>query len=102
MMMAVATSETFDRAWAGGYARAVSEPSPTPVVVHAGQLVRLRESGRNEHWLHDWLVGDLTRLGLGELKLVGQEQTQAGGGNLDILAGRGRHLLQRRGPARRG
>jgi hypothetical protein len=60
-----------------------------PAVVHAGQLVQLREFGRNEHWLQDWLVGDLTRLGLGELKLVEQEQTQAGGGNLDILAAAG-------------
>ena len=58
-------------------------------MVHAGQLVRLRESGRNEYWLQDWLVADLTRLGLGELKLVEQEQTQAGGGNLDILAAAG-------------
>jgi hypothetical protein len=54
--------------------------------IHAGHLVTLRELGLNEHWLQDWLVKDLARVGLGSLVLVEQEQTQAGGGNLDILA----------------
>lgn len=54
--------------------------------VHSGQLVSLRELGLNEHWLQDWLVKDLTRLGLGPLSILHQEQTQAGGGSLDILA----------------
>src|SRR4051794_18468394 len=57
--------------------------------VHAGQLVTLGELGRNEHWLQDWLVADLRRLGLGPLSLVEQEQTQSGGGSLDILAATG-------------
>lgn len=56
------------------------------VPVQAGRLVRLKDIGRNEFWLQDWLCADLSRLGLGPLKLVEQEQTQAGGGNLDILA----------------
>lgn len=54
--------------------------------MHSGQLVGLRDLGLNEHWLQDWLVDDLTRLGLGALTLVEQEQTQFGGGQLDILA----------------
>jgi hypothetical protein len=59
------------------------------VPIQAGRLVRLRDVGRNEYWLQDWLCADLARLGLGPLKLVEQEQTQAGGGNLDILAAAG-------------
>jgi len=59
------------------------------VPVRAGELVRLKDVGRNEFWLQDWLCADLTRLGLGSLALVEQEQTQVGGGNLDILAAAG-------------
>ncbi|GAA2501974.1 hypothetical protein GCM10009858_45150 [Terrabacter carboxydivorans] len=59
------------------------------VPVQAGRLVRLKDVGRNEFWLQDWLAADLARLGLGPLALVEQEQTQVGGGNLDILAAAG-------------
>ncbi|QOW00160.1 hypothetical protein RCF27_07085 [Rhodococcus pyridinivorans] len=54
--------------------------------IHSGQLTYLNSLGRNEHWLQDWLAEDLTRLGLGNLTTVEQEQTQAGGGSLDLLA----------------
>jgi len=67
--------------------RQLQRPPVTPV--HWGQLVGLRDLGLNEHWLQDWLVEDLTRLGLGPLSLVEQEQTQATGGQLDILAAAG-------------
>lgn len=68
----------------------VTVPLPSAIPpMHAGQLVTLRELGLKEHWLQDWLVNDLTRLGLGALTLVEQEQTQLGGGNLDILASAG-------------
>ncbi|MDI9940327.1 hypothetical protein QM806_33680 [Rhodococcus sp. IEGM 1351] len=56
------------------------------VRIHSGQLVLLNSIGRNEHWLQDWLAEDMSRLGLGSLKIVEQEQTQAGGGSLDLLA----------------
>ncbi|WP_315773599.1 hypothetical protein [Rhodococcoides kroppenstedtii] len=62
----------------------MSEPYKVPV--HSGSLVTLDKVGRDEHWLQDWLAEDLTRLGLGELRTVEQEQTQAGGGSLDLLA----------------
>lgn len=42
--------------------------------------------GRSEYWLQDWIAQDLSRLGLGSLKLLHQEQTQSGGGHLDLLA----------------
>ncbi|MDI2125087.1 hypothetical protein [Yinghuangia seranimata] len=48
--------------------------------------MRLRDLDLNEHWLQDWLAADPRRLGLGDVKLVEQEQTQSGGGSLDILA----------------
>lgn len=54
--------------------------------VHLGNLVLLRDIGLDEHWLQDWLVGDPRRLGLGDLKIVDQEQIHSGGGVLDILA----------------
>ena len=46
--------------------------------VHLGRLVTLRELGLGEHWLQDWLVTDPSRLGLGTLKVVDQEQMQSG------------------------
>jgi hypothetical protein len=54
--------------------------------VHLGSLVQLKAIGLGEHWLQDWLVTDPRRLGLGEVKIIDQEQTQVGGGVLDILA----------------
>ena len=51
-----------------------------------GQQALLNTFGSNEHWLQDWIANDLSRLGLGPLTLVHQEQTQSGGGNLDLLA----------------
>lgn len=64
-------------------------PPRAPIRIQAGQLVRLKDVGRDEHWLQDWLSEDLSRLGLGSLRLIEQEQPQAGGGNLDILASTG-------------
>jgi hypothetical protein len=54
--------------------------------VHLGRLTTLRDLKLNEHWLQDWLVEDPSRLGLGALKIVDQEQIHTGGGVLDILA----------------
>lgn len=59
------------------------------IAVTPGTLVNLREINRNEHWLQDWLCADLERLGLGQLRLVEQEQNQVSGGQLDILAASG-------------
>lgn len=71
----------------------VGDPPPNPGFAGAhvcpGTLVTLRDLGLSEHWLQDWLSADLGRLGLGPLSLVEQEQTQAGGGALDILATNG-------------
>ncbi len=58
----------------------------SPITIGPGQQVLLSAFGRNEYWLQDWLAHDLSRLGLGPLTLVHQEQTQSGGGNLDLLA----------------
>ena len=54
-----------------------------------GTLVKLRDLGLRELWLQDWISADLGRLGLGPLSLIEQEQTQSGGGSLDILASNG-------------
>jgi hypothetical protein len=54
--------------------------------VHAGQPARLRDLGYDEIWLQNWLAGDPTRLGLGEVTILAQELTQTRGGSLDILA----------------
>ncbi len=47
----------------------------------------LRALGKNERWLHDWLIDDPTRLGLGPIAIKAHELIQAanGGGRLDIL-----------------
>lgn len=60
-----------------------------PIAVKPGTLVNLRQLNRNEHWLQDWLCADLERLGLGQLRLIEQEQNQVSGGQLDILAASG-------------
>jgi hypothetical protein len=64
----------------------VTLDASTQPEVHLGRLVTLKEIGLGEHWLQDWLVKDPSRLGLGTLEVVDQEQMQSGGGVLDILA----------------
>jgi len=54
--------------------------------VHAGQPARLRDLGYDEIWLQNWLVGEPTRLGLGEVTVLAQELAHPRGGSLDILA----------------
>lgn len=53
--------------------------------IHPGRPTRLRELGYDEIWLQNWLVADPSRLGLGDVTVVAQEQGSPGGGNLDIL-----------------
>lgn len=57
--------------------------------MRAGQPAKLRELGYDEIWLQNWLAGDPTRLGLGEVRIVAQELTAPRGGSLDILAADG-------------
>jgi hypothetical protein len=47
---------------------------------------RNRGLGYDERRLQDWLAADPSRLGLGEVSVVDQEQGQAAGGLLDLLA----------------
>ena len=54
-----------------------------------GRGVRLAELGRNETWLQDWLAEDPRRLGLGDLRTVGQELGYRGAGRLDLLMASG-------------
>lgn len=51
----------------------------------------LRAIGKDEAWLHSWIVEKPRRLGLGDLEIKKAELTQYrnGGGRLDILAYRG-------------
>lgn len=52
----------------------------------AGSPGTIRGLGYDEHWLQDWLAADPSRLGLGDVAILDQEQTQTGGGLLDLLA----------------
>ena len=52
----------------------------------AGRPTTLRALGYDEQWLQDWLVSDPSRLGLGEVTIIDQEQGQVSGGLLDLLA----------------
>ena len=56
----------------------------TPLL--AGSLTSLRALGYDERWLQDWLAQAPGTLGLGEIKIIDQEQGQSGGGSLDLLA----------------
>jgi hypothetical protein len=53
------------------------------VAAHASSL---RGLGYDERWLQDWLAADPSRLGLGDVSVIDQEQGQAAGGLLDLLA----------------
>jgi hypothetical protein len=46
----------------------------------------MRSLGYDERWLQDWLAADPSRLGLGEVSIIDQEQNQGHGGLLDLLA----------------
>ena len=50
------------------------------------QLIPLRHAGKDEAWLHEWLMEKPERLGLGPIEIKGHELIQrSGGGRLDIL-----------------
>jgi hypothetical protein len=54
--------------------------------IHPGRPAHLRELGYDEVWLQNWLASDPSRLGLGDVTVVAQEQSSPGAGSLDILA----------------
>lgn len=56
--------------------------------IYPSQLTTLKAVGCDEYWLQDWIVGDPTRLGLGQVTIKAKEFRQHGakGGRLDILA----------------
>jgi hypothetical protein len=58
----------------------------TRVPLFPGQPGTLRALGYDERWLQDWLAADPTRLGLGDVTIIDQEQNQGHGGLLDLLA----------------
>lgn len=49
--------------------------------------ITLREAGKDEYWLQDWISEKTSRLGLGNFEIIAQELTQykRKGGRLDIL-----------------
>jgi hypothetical protein len=49
------------------------------------QQVSLRELGKNEKWLQDYIAADPSVLGLGDLTLYRKELSQSTGGRLDML-----------------
>ena len=52
----------------------------------AGRPGTVRGLGYDERWLQDWLAADPSRLGLGDVTIIDQEQNQGQGGLLDLLA----------------
>jgi hypothetical protein len=67
-------------------ARPTPGSSPLRVPLLAGRPGTVRSLGYDEHWLQDWLAADPSRLGLGDIVIVDQEQSQSSGGLLDLLA----------------
>jgi hypothetical protein len=51
------------------------------------KFITLREAGRDEDWLHRWIVDKPDRLGLGPLEIISQElrHYKNKGGRLDLL-----------------
>lgn len=56
------------------------------IPIRAGLPTTMRTLGYDERWLQDWLAADPTRLGLGDVAIIDQEQGQVSGGLLDLLA----------------
>lgn len=50
-----------------------------------GRVLPLREWGRNEYWLQEYIWQNPSSLGLGELSGIGREVIMQGGGKLDLL-----------------
>lgn len=48
-------------------------------------LKSIRECGKDEYWLQDYICETPSALGLGDLEVVAKEKSQKGGGRLDIL-----------------
>jgi hypothetical protein len=69
----------------GSTATSGSEQAPR-VPLLAGRPGTIKGLGYDERWLQDWLAADPSRLGLGEVTIVDQEQMQSRGGVLDLLA----------------
>jgi hypothetical protein len=67
-------------------AQGVSREVEARVPLLAGQPGTLRDLGYDERWLQDWLAADPSRLGLGDVTIIDQEQNQGPGGLLDLLA----------------
>ena len=51
------------------------------------KLVSVKETGRNEDWVHSWIVEKPERLGIGPFEIIAQEvhHYKSKGGRLDIL-----------------
>ncbi|MGI8574539.1 MAG: hypothetical protein ACR2MA_04185 [Egibacteraceae bacterium] len=60
--------------------------TPQRVPLLAGRPGTVRGLGYDERWLQDWLAADPSRLGLGDVSIIDQEQIQTSGGLLDLLA----------------
>jgi hypothetical protein len=56
------------------------------IPLRAGQPGGLRALGYDERWLQDWLAAEPSRLGLGDVTIIDQEQNLGQGGLLDLLA----------------
>lgn len=52
------------------------------------RVVLLKEAGRDENWVHDWIIAKPERLGIGSIEIINHEliQYRNNGGRLDILA----------------
>lgn len=61
-----------------------ADSSKVPLLT--GQPASLRNLGYDERWLQDWLADAPSRLGLGSIRIVEQEQNQTSAGILDLLA----------------
>lgn len=65
---------------------AVALPGHERVPLLPGRIGTIKALGYDERWLQDWLAADPSRLGLGEVAIIDQEQAQSSGGLLDLLA----------------
>jgi hypothetical protein len=68
-----------------GPQEAAADQGQQRVPLLAGRPATLRTLGYDERWLQDWLAADPSRLGLGDVAIIDQEQAQ-GHGLLDLLA----------------
>jgi hypothetical protein len=62
-----------------------SNQAPSIAMLPLAKIRSLRDCGKDEYWLQEFIYNDPSMLGLGDLERVSREKRTASGGRLDLL-----------------